>query len=38
MKNRQTLEASGKIQEIFDQVFQDFDLQVEQDPDLVDII
>ena len=34
MKNRQTLEASGKIQEIFDQIFQDFDLQVQQDADL----
>jgi formylglycine-generating enzyme required for sulfatase activity len=34
MKNRQTLEASGKIQEIFDQIFQDFDLQVQQDPGL----
>ena len=34
IKNRQTLEASGKIQEIFDQIFQDFDLQVQQDPDL----
>ena len=34
MKNRQTLEASGKIQEIFDQIFQDFDLQVQQDPEL----
>jgi len=34
IKNRQTLEASGKIQEIFDQIFQDFDLQVQQDADL----
>ena len=34
MKNRQTLEASGKIQEVFDQIFQDFDLQVQQDADL----
>ena len=34
MKNRQTLEASGKIQEIFDQIFQDFDLQVQQDAEL----
>lgn len=34
MKNRQPLEASGKIQEIFDQIFQDFDLQVQQDADL----
>ena len=34
MKNKQTLEASGKIQEIFDQIFQDFDLQVQQDADL----
>ena len=34
MENRQTLEASGKIQEIFDQIFQDFDLQVQQDVDL----
>ena len=34
IKNRQNLEASGKIQEIFDQIFQDFDLQVQQDADL----
>ncbi|MBL6869677.1 MAG: hypothetical protein ISQ99_06360, partial [Flavobacteriales bacterium] len=34
IKNRQIIEASGKIQEIFDQIFQDFDLQVQQDPDL----
>ena len=34
IKNRQTLEASGKIQEIFGQIFQDFDLQVQQDADL----
>ena len=34
MKNKQVIEASNKIQEIFDQVFEDFELQVEQDPDL----
>jgi gliding motility-associated lipoprotein GldJ len=34
LKNKQTIEASNKIQEIFDQVFEDFELQVEQDPSL----
>ena len=34
LKNKQIIEASGKIQEIFDQVFEDFELQVEQDPSL----
>ena len=32
ISNRQVIEASGKIQEIFDQIFQDFDLRVQQDP------
>ena len=32
MTNRQVIQASGKIQEIFDQIFQDFDLRVQQDP------
>ena len=31
ISNRQVIEASGKIQEIFDQIFQDFDLRVQQD-------
>ena len=34
LKNKQVIEASNKIQEIFDQVFEDFELQVEQDPSL----
>ena len=34
MKNKQIIEASGKIQEIFDQVFQDFELQIEQNQEL----
>ena len=34
LKNKQVIEASSKIQEIFDQVFEDFELQVEQDPSL----
>ena len=34
LKNKQVVEASSKIQEIFDQVFEDFELQVEQDPSL----
>ena len=31
-KNKQIVEASAKIQEIFDNVFEDFELRVEQDP------
>jgi gliding motility-associated lipoprotein GldJ len=34
LKNKQVIEASNKIQEIFDQVFEDFELQIEQDPSL----
>jgi hypothetical protein len=32
MSNKQVMEASGKIQEIFDQIFQDFDMEVTQNP------
>jgi gliding motility-associated lipoprotein GldJ len=34
LENKQIVEASLKIQEVFDNVFEDFELQVEQDADL----
>jgi len=35
LKNKQIIEASLKIQEVFDNVFEDFDLQVSQAADLI---
>jgi len=35
LEDKQTIEASLKIQEIFDNVFEDYELIVEQDPDFV---